>query len=335
MNRTALLLPVAILGLALAMARPARAEQAPAFSRARAVWPEGREQEMNLLCGFRTTFEAPERGGVVLRLAGYSLYRIYLNGEFIGHGPARGPHGWFRVDEWELARFLRPGSNLLAVELAGYNINSYYLLDQPSFLQAELVAGRTGAGRHRAAGRTLRGAHPEGADQKVQRYSFQRTFSRGPTAWLPAGTTGAPATANPARQLNSALPAGEKAAAARRGLPRITPCASQVRGSCSGQVWTGLKVRPSRGRSAACGRRTQVRRLPARRSWRQSRPSSCNGSPTPPISRVRAALERPAEFAGAQELSYQIVDFGCQPHRASSGLRSRCREPDPPAADFR
>lgn len=31
------------------------------------------------------------------------------------------------------------GENILAIETAGYNVNSYYLLDQPSFLQAELL----------------------------------------------------------------------------------------------------------------------------------------------------------------------------------------------------
>ena len=30
-------------------------------------------------------------------------------------------------------------NNILAIEVVGYNLNSFYLLDQPSFLQAELV----------------------------------------------------------------------------------------------------------------------------------------------------------------------------------------------------
>ena len=35
---------------------------------------------------------------------------------------------------------LQPGVNVVTFEVAGYNVNSYYLLDQPSFLQAEIVA---------------------------------------------------------------------------------------------------------------------------------------------------------------------------------------------------
>ena len=32
---------------------------------------------------------------------------------------------------------------MVAIEVVGYNINSYYLLDQPSFVQAEVVSGAT------------------------------------------------------------------------------------------------------------------------------------------------------------------------------------------------
>ena len=58
----------------------------------------------------------------------------------VGFGPACGPHGFFRVDEWDITKKLTPGKNLVAIEVAGYNCNSLYLLDQPSFCQAEIVA---------------------------------------------------------------------------------------------------------------------------------------------------------------------------------------------------
>ncbi|MHC4644126.1 MAG: hypothetical protein ACYTBJ_01395, partial [Planctomycetota bacterium] len=104
------------------------------FYSARPIWPEGRETEMNLFVGFRAVFNRPRSGAAVLRITGSSLYRIFLNGTFLVHGPARGPHGYWRVDEWPLN--LADGENLLAIEVAGYNVNSYYLLDQPAFIQA-------------------------------------------------------------------------------------------------------------------------------------------------------------------------------------------------------
>jgi len=145
------------------------------FRSARPVWPRGRQRQMNLFVGFRAVFNRPKSGKAVLRITGSSVYRVYLNGSFIGYGPARGPHGYWRVDEWPLNN-ISSGQNVVAIEVAGYNVNSYYLLDQPSFIQAEVVAD----------GRVLAstGAETAGFEacilqerlQKVQRYSFQRPF---------------------------------------------------------------------------------------------------------------------------------------------------------------
>ena len=148
---------------------------APAFQAAQPIWPEGREMERNLLVEFRAGFDRPEPGPVVLRLTGASLYRVFVNGTFAGHGPARAGHGFYRLGEWDLTAHLRAGRNEVVVEVAGYNVNSFYLLDQPSFLQAEIVA----------AGRVLASTGGDGFAarirhdrvQKVQRYSFQRPFS--------------------------------------------------------------------------------------------------------------------------------------------------------------
>ena len=146
------------------------------FLSARPIWPEGRETEMNLLVGFRAVVDVPAGTRATLRVAAATVYRVWVNGQFVGYGPARGPHGHFRVDVWDLAGKLVPGKNLVALEVAGYNCNSFYLLDQPSFLQAEVVSdGKTlastaGGGEQFAAGIL------DSRAQKVQRYSFMRTF---------------------------------------------------------------------------------------------------------------------------------------------------------------
>lgn len=149
----------------------------PSFKEAQPVWPEGLSTEMNLFVGFRSVFDAAESDEATLRITGHSLYRIHLNGQYIGQGPARGPHHYFRVDEWDLSPALRKQSNVLAIEVAGYNANSFYLLDLPSFLQAEVIAD----------GAVLAATDTDGSDfsaevldyriQKVPRYTFQRTFA--------------------------------------------------------------------------------------------------------------------------------------------------------------
>jgi hypothetical protein len=101
------------------------------FRSAKPIWPKGRETEMNLLGGFRAVIDAPTNAKrVVLRVTAAYLYRAWLNGEFVGYGPARGPRGFFRVDEWDITKKLAPGKNLVAIEAVGYNCFSYYLLSQ-------------------------------------------------------------------------------------------------------------------------------------------------------------------------------------------------------------
>ncbi len=147
----------------------------PGFAQATAIWPIGRSRLMNDFVGFRLL--VPQlSGSVILRLAASSLYRVTVNGRFIAHGPIRAAHGWFRVDEITLTPHLTQPCNVIAVEVAGYNCNSFYLLDQPAFLQAELllanqVVAATGQGDDWQAVGLKHRRH------RVERYSYQRCFS--------------------------------------------------------------------------------------------------------------------------------------------------------------
>lgn len=146
------------------------------FSEAVPVWARGQEAEMNLTMVFEAEFADPGEDAV-LKVAASSIYRARLNGRFLASGPARGPHGYFRVDRIDLSGLLEDGINKLSIDVAGYNCNSYYLLDQPSFLQAEVsspdrVMAATGPGSDSFNGFLLKNRL-----QKVQRFSFQRPFT--------------------------------------------------------------------------------------------------------------------------------------------------------------
>jgi alpha-L-rhamnosidase len=147
------------------------------FKKAQPVWPAGKQLEKNYTVGFRSAFERPASGTAMLRITGSTLYRIYLNGEFIGHGPARAGHGYYRVDEWDFSKKMVTGTNSLAIEVAGYNVNSYYLLDQPSFLQAEVASGENIIASTSAQSDDFEAIQLTGRIQKVPRYSFQRPFT--------------------------------------------------------------------------------------------------------------------------------------------------------------
>ena len=145
------------------------------FAAAKPVWPEGRETEMNLFVGFRAVFDHPGEGPVMVRLTGASNYRVFVNGQFLCHGPARAAHGFFRLDEYDAAPLLHAGKNVVAIEVAGYNVNSYYIIDQPAFLQAEIVSGETVIAAT-GTGTPFEATILEQRIQKVERFSYQRPF---------------------------------------------------------------------------------------------------------------------------------------------------------------
>ncbi|MFY7952789.1 MAG: hypothetical protein ACOVT5_09795, partial [Armatimonadaceae bacterium] len=136
----------------------------------------GLSTERNIQVGFTSTFLKPSVGRVHLRLAASTRYRAWVNGKFVGHGPSRGPHGFYRVDIWDIGALLKPGENIVAIEVAGYNCNSFYTLDQPSFLHAEVANGTRVLASTGGPGMPFAARRLEERVRKVPRYSFQRPF---------------------------------------------------------------------------------------------------------------------------------------------------------------
>jgi len=141
------------------------------FEQARPVWILGREHEINLWISLRFVVGNPKK--TVLRVTGSCAYDIRVNGEFIAFGPARCAHGFYRVDEIDLSKAACEKA-VITVNVAGYNADSFYHLDQPSFVCAELVedgeiTAATGSGGFLCRVMTEH-------EQKAQRYSGQRTF---------------------------------------------------------------------------------------------------------------------------------------------------------------
>ena len=133
------------------------------FVKAKAVWVKGKSLEMNFSCFF---YAHPQKKGI-LRITGSSFYRVFLNGELIGYGPARAAHGIFRIDEYPL------DSGSLVIEAVGYNSFGYYQINQPSFLQAEVIIDSQVIF---ATGDNIPCAINIAKIQKVMKYSWQRAF---------------------------------------------------------------------------------------------------------------------------------------------------------------
>lgn len=135
------------------------------------VWVDEAATGSGVTVSFRSTFdwvdggEAPE-----LQIAASAVYRAFLNGEFVGWGPARTVIGFARVDKWALNPL--KGRNVLTIEVAGYRFESYQYNGGEPFLSACVVAG----------GRTLVSAPTDFEAVEVRRtktgpkYSRQRGF---------------------------------------------------------------------------------------------------------------------------------------------------------------
>lgn len=165
-------MPRLLITFVTALAALSTATAAPSFLAATPHWPDTGGDDLNRRVGFRAVVEDLP-ADAVLRIATSGLYRATVNGGFLGHGPARAGHGTFRIDEWPLKPSATNDKTVVGIEVAASVARSYYMVAQPPFLQAEIVAG------NRVLATTTNfqaiDLHPA-VVRKVPRYSYQRTF---------------------------------------------------------------------------------------------------------------------------------------------------------------
>lgn len=142
------------------------------FINAKPIWIKNKRITVNYQAGFRCDFNAELSKKYILKLTGATYYKIYLNGEFLAYGPARGAMGYVRCDELSLD--VNEGINKLAIEVAGYNCASYYSIPMKSFLTAEIFEDGNSL---KYTGRDFKGIGLDGLrNVKAHRFSSQRTF---------------------------------------------------------------------------------------------------------------------------------------------------------------
>ena len=75
---------------------------------------------------FRREFEldsVPEQ--VLVNVTADARYTLYVNGQWVGHGPARGVQAKWPYDEIDIASCLKPGKNVIAALLYHYGSSNY------------------------------------------------------------------------------------------------------------------------------------------------------------------------------------------------------------------
>ena len=142
------------------------------FRQAKAVWPYGRENELNLAVAFEAKVDSLHN--TELHVTSATFYRLYVNGRFVAFGPARTARGYSRVDVLSLDNYDNSTkNNLIRIEVVGYNCRSLSTCISTSFVCAELICDNEVIAY---TGRDFTAYEMITKEQKVQRFSVQRHF---------------------------------------------------------------------------------------------------------------------------------------------------------------
>ncbi len=142
------------------------------FIKAKPVWIENREHEVNCRAQFKAV--CPKKNNARIHIATSGIYQLYINGNFVSYGPARAGKNHFRMENIDISSFLTINKNIVVIEVAGYFCSSFYLMKQNSFIQAEVVSDESVLV---ASGFDFTARINPYYIQRIQRYSYQRTFA--------------------------------------------------------------------------------------------------------------------------------------------------------------
>jgi len=109
------------------------------FKQAHAIWGVNLNNELNQFLGFFTEINLREEQEILIALAARSLYRLFVNDQFIASGPARTAHGYCRVDE---IKHKAAGNLKIAIEVVAFDKPGKYSNDctlEPGMLVAEIT----------------------------------------------------------------------------------------------------------------------------------------------------------------------------------------------------
>lgn len=137
------------------------------FDRALPVWSPDALREKNSTFGLYATVSST---AATLRIAATDVYRVFVDGVFFAHGPARCAHDHYRVDELPLPAT----ATHVAIEVSHYAVNSFCYLQADGFVQAEILSDGQITAATGADGFTY--LRLNSRVRKVQRYSYQRPF---------------------------------------------------------------------------------------------------------------------------------------------------------------
>lgn len=134
------------------------------------VWCKQLLEEKNITLAFVYSCRSEEN--LSLNLAASNEYQIFCNGNFLAYGPMRSAHGYSHVRQYPLSPD-KAGKITVTVLVCGAQVNSYDRVNETPFFSAEILRGEEVL----AESNDFKAYRVTDRVQKVQRYSFQRTFA--------------------------------------------------------------------------------------------------------------------------------------------------------------
>ena len=108
------------------------------------IWCEGEAVPQNFYLYCRKSFTlAGKASDATVEVTADSRYKLFVNGKFVGRGPARCDQRWEYYDTYDLRKFLHPGENVISAMVHQYGApsHSYTLGRGGFFLQGEVREG--------------------------------------------------------------------------------------------------------------------------------------------------------------------------------------------------
>ena len=112
------------------------------FKNAYWIWTPAQDSAgYNLAAVFEKVFEARKGEPCQLQITADSQFRAFLNGHWIGDGPARAYPEHFLFESFDLSDFVGPGRNTLRVVVRHHGVGTFHRLPCQAGLLAEISCG--------------------------------------------------------------------------------------------------------------------------------------------------------------------------------------------------
>ncbi len=143
------------------------------LQQAKWIWPEVPAGDItNIYALFRDSFSldnVPSKA--LLTITADQNYALFVNGKFVGSGPARGYQYSWSYDEIDIAKYLRKGKNVLAVRVYNLGSNNFQYISEG--MAGLLYSLDLGDGNVRLSDGNVRCRTQKGCDRDTERTSIQ------------------------------------------------------------------------------------------------------------------------------------------------------------------